>query len=350
MITKPLNYNNPINIKENDFDKFNTITCINAYSDVNIILNKVTVSDSGYIYNNNILSDYSYPFPYEVYKKNISKNLKSRLKNYIKKIKNKFQISYCSNPKYLLISDEHSYNYFHWFSESISRLLNFYENNTDEEKLIILLPTSLSKYEYISKSLDLLGFEYEFIKNKSKIFVETLYVAPHLISSGHHNENIMKKMKNLFLENNTIIKDNCKERVYITRKNAGMRKILNEDELTNVLKKYNFEIIQMENFNWMEQIGLMKNVKFLIAPHGAGLTNMLFTSNKLSILELLPLRDNNTLNNCFYSLSSSLGYNYYYQFPEKQIKSSKGEDGGESNMIINIEFFEKNLSQMLESR
>ncbi len=60
----------------------------------------------------------------------------------------------------------------------------------------------------------------------------------------------------------------------------------------------------------MEQIHLFNSVKWLVSIHGAGLTNMIFMNKGCHILELRNKDDKD--NNCYFSLASAVGLNYYY--------------------------------------
>jgi len=341
-----LNFKQPINLKENDWSKFNTLSLVNKYDNEMICEENVLIPESGLVYKNFKDLKYSYPYPYHIFITNSQKNLKYMLRKFVNFLKLKYYISYRIDKNYLIITDYWSNNYFHWFSEALPRLLNAQAIKNDVS--IILLPLSYEKKNFVIESLDLLNIPYEFTEKKVNLYVKKILFAPHLITSGHHIPKIMKQLKKELIKKDTQSRYKIR-RMYISRQNATLRNILNEEELFPILKKYHFEVVKMENYSWQEQVLMMKDVEYLVGPHGAGLTNMLFSTNKLSILELLPQRRNKTINNCYYSLSSSLDYNYYYQFAERQILSSKLDDGGDSNFFINIDAFESNIRMMLKN-
>ena len=343
-MNKFLNFKKPMNLQEDDWNKFNTSSSINE-DKIKIIYKKdIIISENGIMYENFKILKFSYPYPYHLFMENSRKSLKYIAKQIINYFKLKYYPQYVMNGNYLIITDFWSNNYFHWFSESLARLLNIQE--TSNQTFTILLPSSYKTNNFIIQSLELLDISYTFIEEKKNVFVRQVYIAPHLITSGHHIPEIMQRLRTKFFQKN---KKNESEitRMYISRNKSFLRNIVNEKELSCILKKYNFKIVEMENYSWKKQVDMMTNVEYLIAPHGAGLTNMLFSQNKLSVLELLPQRKNKTINNCYYSLSSSLEYNYYYQFSEKQILSSRADDGGDSNFFINVNDFEKNIIMML---
>lgn len=77
------------------------------------------------------------------------------------------------------------------------------------------------------------------------------------------------------------------KRFYLSRRNARVRRILNEDEVVSFLKFHGFQIIQPETLSLTDQIKLFAEAEVIVAPHGAGLTNIIF-SKLPKIVELIP--------------------------------------------------------------
>ena len=103
-------------------------------------------------------------------------------------------------------------------------------------------------------------------------------------------------------------------RIYISREKAyNGRKVINEDELLEVVNKLNFKKVVLESIPINEQIKLFYNAEIVIAPHGAGLTNTIF-SDQINIVELFP---GHTCQPHFYFLSKSVGHTYQYWRGEK---------------------------------
>lgn len=65
-------------------------------------------------------------------------------------------------------------------------------------------------------------------------------------------------------------------RLYISRRRASARRIVNEDDFQPVLEKYGFTTIALESFSVAQQIHLFRNAEAVLAPHGAGLANLAF--------------------------------------------------------------------------
>ncbi|MDJ0707109.1 MAG: glycosyltransferase family 61 protein [Leptolyngbyaceae cyanobacterium MO_188.B28] len=93
--------------------------------------------------------------------------------------------------------------------------------------------------------------------------------------------------------------------IFISRKNAGRRRIVNEDELIEKLSRLDFVAYTLEDMSVADQARLFSQAEIIVAPHGAGLTNMIF-SEKAAIIELfgsgMPL--------FYFSLAKGLGFQY----------------------------------------
>ena len=123
------------------------------------------------------------------------------------------------------------------------------------------------------------------------------------------------------------------------RSRAFKRKILNENKLISVLKSFGYEIHYFEEYQLQKQIEILKESKFLIGLHGAGLTNMLFMPTNSNILELRIKADSH--NNCYFSLASDLGMNYFYQLCE-----GTNSETHFSDVEVSLEELKRNIELM----
>jgi capsular polysaccharide biosynthesis protein len=146
------------------------------------------------------------------------------------------------------------------------------------------------------KSLAAFGFNENNIKtipNKSHLIVKNLAFIPciNIGTAGYYDflkfNEIGQKLVSHFQEN---LKTNFGERIYISRNRPDkdvLRKVTNEQELVSMLAKYGFKTVYMEKFSFLEQISISSNAKFIIASHGAGITNTMFAKKNCHLLELV---------------------------------------------------------------
>jgi capsular polysaccharide biosynthesis protein len=100
-----------------------------------------------------------------------------------------------------------------------------------------------------------------------------------------------------------------KRRYYISRGRAGYRRVLNEDDVVKFLKGHRFEVLAMETLSVQEQAAAMASCEVLVAPHGGGLSNIVFCSPGTKIIEIYSPE---LVATYFWKLSSQLNLDYYY--------------------------------------
>ena len=93
-----------------------------------------------------------------------------------------------------------------------------------------------------------------------------------------------------------------RKRIYISRKIAVKRHLSNELQFIPLLKKHKFRNVYLEHLSVLEQVQLFRSASHIIAPHGAGLTNVLFAPSDVKILEIRPLLSSGQF--CFENLFS----------------------------------------------
>lgn len=74
-------------------------------------------------------------------------------------------------------------------------------------------------------------------------------------------------------------------RIFIDRRGSPLRKLTNEDDLIAALP--DFVPVRLETLTVAEQIRLFRNADIIVAPHGAGLTNIGFSRPGTVVIELM---------------------------------------------------------------
>ena len=175
----------------------------------------------------------------------------------------------------------------------------------------VVLPEQFRSQDYILSSLKALGVEnIRFMRTGNYYFFRRLIFQTHLAPTGNYHDETVRHMRARLLKNLPLNNSTKGERIYISRAKAKRRRVINEQELIPVLKKHQFSIIHFEDYSWAEQIAICANAKIMLGLHGAGLTNMLFMPKDSKVIELR--REGDAHNNCYFSLASALGLDYYY--------------------------------------
>ncbi|MCE7055267.1 glycosyltransferase family 61 protein [Algoriphagus sp. AGSA1] len=227
--------------------------------------------------------------------------------------------------KAIWMTDTWAHNYFHWMTESIPRLIALEGDYKDHK---VVLPKRLENFNYVSDSLNLLGYDHLFFSKDQKLTIASLVSFDRTAPSFNYHQQVIKSIRNRMKVEKSKVSD---RKIYVSRRKAGKRKIVNEEELILQLMRSGYEIHQFEDYSLAEQIQLMNGTSNFISMHGAGLTNMLFMEKGAKVLEFRFRGD--TTNNCFYTLASELGHLYYYSQNDFQTPNIHLN----SNMILDIE-------------
>lgn len=187
-------------------------------------------------------------------------------------------------------------NYSHWCMDCLPRLYLLLKNNINPDYYIIDNHVSFQK-EY----LELLGIPQEKIINplpkriirakrivtptvwrsNSKLFFSRGYQFPTRLYLPGWTANIYKE----YLAD---IKGNNTERIFISRKNAKFRTIENEEEISEICKRYGFTVLALEKLSVLDQIRYFRDAKIVVGIHGAGTVNIVHCSKDVKVLELNP--------------------------------------------------------------
>src|SRR6185369_9154645 len=102
---------------------------------------------------------------------------------------------------------------------------------------------------------------------------------------------------------------NKRNRIYISRRAARVgRRILNEGEVLDLLANFGVRSYALETLSLEEQIDLFFDADLVVAPHGAGLTNLLFADGA-GVVELHPTAQ---IMPHYFLLSLAVGHHYRY--------------------------------------
>ena len=204
------------------------------------------------------------------YKENFYKNLIDNEKNF-KVFENSFILG--SSP---------SDNYF-------SNLIHFLPRIffTNEKKIDVVIHRNLSnKFRKLIKSIcESRDIEIKFIFLDDEFYKFQKSQIPQFFP-------ILKSINILkfFFEKvllNTKVPD-FRKKIYIRREDAHYRKIINEADLIDILRNNNFEIINPNHFEILEQIKIFSNADLIISPHGSNLSNLIFTKKGTKVIEIRP--------------------------------------------------------------
>jgi len=224
------------------------------------------------------------------------------------------------------IINNKSENYFHWMTESLTRVLSFQKLN---KELKVLLPEQFTRFEFVLKTFDMLGIDYQIYSSDNLVRVNNLYLTSHTAPAGNYNSKIILELHSKL---NNGSKSVSGKRLWLSRKFSDRRYLSNEDELIPMLKKYDIEIIYPEHLTYSQQIEIFRKAEFIGGVAGAALVNMLYMETNKKVLELRT--NNDELNNCHYSLAVLLKHKYFYE---------KCKSDADENLSVDVQSLDNTL-------
>jgi capsular polysaccharide biosynthesis protein len=250
-----------------------------------------------------------------------------------------------NDEMYLLIHHPWSSNYWHWMTEVILRV---WMVRQETHKMILILPWNLKDVKFVQQSLE--GFRFKDVlcipENKHLLVRNLCLPEVKQIADSYYPERL-REIREHYLSRGKKEMNGFGDRLYISRKKATKRKVVNENDVERLLSRYGFNCINNEDLDFNEQASLYSNANFLVSIHGAGLTNMLFMKEKSAVLELHKRRtnDHDWHSLAFWYMSNALGFKYHQQLCEPEDERASFFS---ANFIVDIPQLEKNVRFMLD--
>ena len=191
------------------------------------------------------------------------------------------------------------HNHSHWLTAHLPKLLLLRERGLLGD---ILLPPE--RTAAIDGSLKMLGIEPEQLRTydlAKPLRVDQLTI----VGTDRFRPELLRLVPAAFGVNEAPSPD---KKIFISREGAARRRLVNEDEVWAQLAPHGFERVRMEELDFAAQVALMRSTAVLVAPHGAGLTNMIFCPRGAHIVEIADLGFPNPN---FYALASAMGHRYW---------------------------------------
>ena len=220
--------------------------------------------------------------------------------------------------------------YFHWLLEALPEVLHA-KSNFPDCKVLTAMPLNRFKRQ----SMNFFNIQDDaIIYAETPIRAQKAILTPRWVNSGFIPQEDVDILRRHILSK--LPATSPKRRIYISRSKSGNRStyisrgksenrsIVNESELEQLLMSFGFEICFFEEMDFTDQMRLCNEAEYLIAPHGAGLSNMIAGQPGMHVHELISITWPNT---CYAKLAAQLEFNYSYTL-------LKPDDGGQITIDI----------------
>jgi capsular polysaccharide biosynthesis protein len=224
--------------------------------------------------------------------------------------------------------------YYHWFNDVLSTLHGNLELVPEDTRFIV--PAGMDGFHW--RSLELLGIG----KDRLEIFdgsedweLENLWWQPPAAHPDNQTPGAMQWIGQTVAQKLSSQAQSYSKKVYIQRTLPHARVVVNEYEFLPALQDMGFGIYRTETMPFDEQVKLFAGAELIVAPHGAGLTNMIFSKPGTRVVEILA---KGYERRCYWTLATELGHQYRFCLGQPKFPERKGEPDIEfdNQKILNV--------------
>lgn len=177
--------------------------------------------------------------------------------------------------------------YAHWLLEGLTRLQAWeaYTRATGERPTLIIDP---DPPRWVRDSLALMGVDpHDCIEWRGgPVAVERLVVCSRRREQGRVSARALRWVRERLLAKLPPEPSPGPRRIFVTRSDSRFRQVVNEDALMAALAPLGFERVCLSAMPWPEQIRLFRDLEAMVGAHGAGMTNILFSTRRPLVVEL----------------------------------------------------------------
>ena len=221
-----------------------------------------------------------------------------------------------NNRPYIHLFNVWATGYYHWLLEVAPK---FYLFESEIRKSVVLIPRDTPKF--ITEFLQLFEFA------ETRIVDTCLYMSDVMVvtnpKAGEHDRKFVVPFRDWVKKALNIGNTKPFRKVYVSRRLAARRKVINDLQVSEILAAKGFETHYLETLSFSDQVQLFSECKVLVTIHGAGIANSLFMPAGGRVLELFPQPTNaeDQINHCFSNLATTVGLNHEFLFCSRKSDS-----------------------------
>lgn len=218
-----------------------------------------------------------------------------------------------------------------------------------------ILPEEIYNQAIISYPIYNTGFEHEllnllgftdsriFDSQKTRITFDRCILGNNDNWAYQHPADILSLRKYVEANIDTTLKG-AGPRIYIQR--SERRRVINEEDLIKMLQQFGFVIIEDKPRSVAEQFAIYNNASFIMGPHGASFTNIIWSKPGTHLFELFP---STYVYNFFLYLAQVMDVNYSAYCKGNIIYNGSYKTVND-NISVDVDEIEKYLMKVLGSQ
>jgi len=229
------------------------------------------------------------------------------------------------NGSVAVIASPGSGVYAHWMADILPRIVLLKEAGVLDKADKILI--NYDRLDFQLETLSRMGIPESRLINCIKdldfhLSADTLYVPSYPNAHGTVNQWACQAARGIFREERKADAA-MPARLYISRSRAVGRRILNEEEVFSFLHhRYGFEKVFTEDYDMAEKARIFGQAECIVAPHGGGVTNIIFSRAGAKVVDIFPPGDFDTF---FWSMANSNEMEYFYFFGKGEMPSPQND-------------------------
>ncbi|MEP6515422.1 tetratricopeptide repeat protein [Microcoleus vaginatus] len=200
--------------------------------------------------------------------------------------------------------------YFHWMVDVLPRIELLRHSGRDLAEIDWFLVNSC-QHQFQRESLRILGISEEKVLESDRLphIQATELIVPSFAGYlGWPSGWAMDFLRREFLKG-IITSSSYPKRIYISRSKARYRRVLNEEDVVEVLENFGFVSILPESLSLAEQIAHFYHAEVIVAAHGSGLTNTIFCRQGTKVIELVSPH---YISHYYWGISQYLQLEHYF--------------------------------------
>jgi capsular polysaccharide biosynthesis protein len=179
-----------------------------------------------------------------------------------------------------VLNTQFSHNFYHWMIDILPRLAPLRKLGITADHYLV---DCLSPFQ--QTVLAALGIErQQLIQPHFRLLLE----AEQLIVPSLPIAACWREMGSMLADGLAVTRGRTHRRIYISRRKKGTRTVVDEEALEKLLCANGFETHFMEAYPLATQAQLIADSEIIIAPHGAGLANLIFAQPRTHVIEIVP--------------------------------------------------------------
>ena len=180
-------------------------------------------------------------------------------------------------PRAIFLGPPWHHNHYHWVIDIVPRLAFARPELTEGLPVVIPPAVRQAQIEILRAALDTMGHQDTQIERLpqgpcrfERLVMPTAPTMSMDVSAAQHGF-----VRSIYQRQ---LVERTRRRIYISRRDAAVRRITNEGPLLELLSKHGFEPVTPSGLSMAEQAALFCSAEAVIGHHGAGMTNLAFSN------------------------------------------------------------------------